>query len=654
MTQRLAKRVLLVGWDAADWRFILPLIEQGAMPTLERLMRDGVWGQLASIQPMLSPMLWTSIATGKRPHRHGIFGFVEPAPDASDVRPVSSASRRCPAVWNMLARRGLRSVVVGWYASHPAERIAGACVSNLVDQSVGPSPDDWPMPADAVHPPELAPAIAALRVHPHELTGDALAPFLTPVALGRDPRSLRRLPALRRLLAQTSTVHAIATHLIGSQAWDLAAVYYEGIDRFGHEFMPFHPPRMDAVSPDEFACYADAMAACYRFHDMMLQALLQYGGDELTTVLVSDHGYYHDGQRPARPFDASPVDWHRPLGVACLHGPGVRQGQRLFGGTVLDVTPTVLRLLGLPVGQDMDGRPWVEAFDQPVEADRILSWDEPGGPAADGADPEAARQTLRHLADLGYVRLDASAQQRVEDAIVAARLNEALSLCDASLPREALPLLRDLHARRPDDEQVALHLALATAASGDAVSARAQAERLLELAHPPPQALLLLGSIELSAGRLDAAAGHLRRAEQLDPRRPAVLLQIAELHLRRRQWDDAERALQAALALDGDCALAFDGLARVALAREQPQDAVDFALLAVERAHFLPRAHLRLGLALAAIGNLEQAVAALRVCLKQAPNHREAHERIAELYHRLGDAGSAVRHELAARGLHAG
>ena len=72
---------------------------------------------LASLDPMLSPMLWTSIATGKRADQHGILGFVEPDPGGGGLRPVSSTSRRTKALWNMLHQRGMRSGVVGWFAS---------------------------------------------------------------------------------------------------------------------------------------------------------------------------------------------------------------------------------------------------------------------------------------------------------------------------------------------------------------------------------------------------------------------------------------------------------------------------------------------------------------------------------------------------------
>ena len=71
------KKVLLIGWDAADWKLINPLIERGEMPVLSKFIDEGVMGDITTLQPILSPMLWNSIATGKRADKHGILGFTE-------------------------------------------------------------------------------------------------------------------------------------------------------------------------------------------------------------------------------------------------------------------------------------------------------------------------------------------------------------------------------------------------------------------------------------------------------------------------------------------------------------------------------------------------------------------------------------------------
>ena len=74
-SEKSPQRVLLVGWDSADWQMIHPLIDQGLMPTTAKFLEQGAWGNLATTRPILSPMLWNTIATGKQPVHHGFFGF---------------------------------------------------------------------------------------------------------------------------------------------------------------------------------------------------------------------------------------------------------------------------------------------------------------------------------------------------------------------------------------------------------------------------------------------------------------------------------------------------------------------------------------------------------------------------------------------------
>ena len=101
MSERLAKKVLVVGWDAADWKTITPLMDAGLMPSLESLVNRGVMGNIATLDPPLSPLLWTSIATGKTADQHGVLGFVQPDERGEALRPVLGTSRKAKAVWNI-------------------------------------------------------------------------------------------------------------------------------------------------------------------------------------------------------------------------------------------------------------------------------------------------------------------------------------------------------------------------------------------------------------------------------------------------------------------------------------------------------------------------------------------------------------------------
>ena len=80
-------------WDAAEWEIIEPLLEAGELPYLTHIIESGVMGRLATLDPSLIPLTWTSVATGRIPPEHGVLGLDEPAEDGIDVRSSSSESR---------------------------------------------------------------------------------------------------------------------------------------------------------------------------------------------------------------------------------------------------------------------------------------------------------------------------------------------------------------------------------------------------------------------------------------------------------------------------------------------------------------------------------------------------------------------------------
>jgi hypothetical protein len=118
-------RVVLIGLDGADWTFIDPLLQRGAMPNLSRILAAGARGILDAPKPIISPPIWTSIATGRNPEDHGILDFVAWDPTTGGTRPIGSFDRLVPAAWNMLTAVGMPIGVVGWWATWPGDGPAG-------------------------------------------------------------------------------------------------------------------------------------------------------------------------------------------------------------------------------------------------------------------------------------------------------------------------------------------------------------------------------------------------------------------------------------------------------------------------------------------------------------------------------------------------
>ena len=646
------RRVLLIGWDAADWEHITPLLDEGLLPTLDRLIDRGVMGNLATLQPILSPMLWNSVATGKFADKHGIHGFIEPDPVNGGARPYTSTARKCKALWNILTECGLRSNVVGWWASHPAEPINGTVVTNgfagvKFDPTAG-----WSIPKGTVHPAEKGPALARFRVFPSELTHEHILPFI-PEAGRIDQTRDQRLSSFAKILSDAASIHAVATALMEAEPWDFTAVYYDAVDHFSHAFMPYHPPRLDWVPEEEFVLYKNVIRGAYRFHDMMLERLLQLAGPETTVILCSDHGFESGSQRPRGiPREpAGPAAWHREFGIFVIAGPGIRRDERIYGASLVDIAPTVLTLFDLPLGRDMDGRPLLEVFEEPPDLQAIETWESTGRPAGMHAgdetlDADQAQELMQQFAALGYIEdPGADKEKQHEAAELEASYNLARTYAWTNRPNRALPLFEELVRRRPWEDRFLSHLASCYFQSGFL----RQAERVLSAiwdGQEPENAsgLLLLARIDRARGDLGRALERVNAAQALNPTAAVAHTQIGDAFASLLQWEQAHRAYEQAVALDQEEAMAWQGLSTVFRHQGHNQQTLDAALRAVSLLHRLPIAHFNIGVAMARSGENARAITAFETALRFQPKMVNAHRYLAVLQADLGNAARAAQH----------
>lgn len=659
MATRLAQRLLIVGWDAADWKIIEALLGHGRMPVLKRLIDEGMRGDLATLQPALSPLLWTSIATGKTADKHGILNFVEPEPSTGLLRPAASTTRGTKALWNILSQSGLRTNVVSWYASHPAEPIHGTCISNLFQENPPRDPAAaWSIPDGAVHPPEARERAAELRMHPAEIHAQELQSFgiqLTPDDI-RDPR----IAALAIQVARCASVHNIATWLLETgEPWDCTMVFYDIIDVVGHHFMQYHPPRMEHVSERDFERFRHVMYGVYQLQDMMLGRLLDLAGPGTTVMVLSDHGFHSDHLRPRvqaaldDPHAAMDASWHRNLGMLVISGPGVRAAQdddRIHGAGLLDITPTALALLGLPVGADMDGRILVEALAAPIEVERVFSWDALEGdsgmhPADVRVDPFDSAGVMAHLAELGYVQsLPEDAAQQVALVERETRFNLGIVYMTTRRVREAIAILQELAAAHPDEPRYVINLIQCLLNVGRHAEAREFLSVFLRHHPGHPDANVYLAMALFAEGRREEAAEVLSTVERAGEARPDLDCMLGTVNVHLGRLDEAERAFARAVSVNPHDPAAHHGLALVALNREQFDQAVNHALTAVGLHHFFPDAHYTLGVALTWMQDFDHAIKAFQVAVSMQPGLIDAHRFLASIYRHLRDRTNAARH----------
>ena len=120
--------VALIGIDGLEWRVMLPMIREGRLPNMTRLMERGSFGRLRTMVPTLSPMIWTSVATGKGAPKHGINHFVSKGPDSS-VHLLTNRDRTTKAIWNIFSDFDRTVHCIGWWMTFPAEEVNGTMVA---------------------------------------------------------------------------------------------------------------------------------------------------------------------------------------------------------------------------------------------------------------------------------------------------------------------------------------------------------------------------------------------------------------------------------------------------------------------------------------------------------------------------------------------
>ena len=559
-----ALRVLLIGLDGADWDLIDPLVREGRMPRLKKLIAEGVHGPLRSYDPMISPLLWTTIVTGVGPDRHGVADFQAIEQPSGRRVPITSRFRRVKALWNILGDAGMTSAFVAWWASYPAEPVRGFQVTNLLAfESLRPRAAGKPWPPGIVWPTDYLQQRGSLLRSVADLPDREIRAVLhvDDAALAAARREVLKgpddaVPAGRKavqdpaalalsILAGSANYARVAADLAARHA-DLTGVYFEGIDMMGHRFQHCMPPRM-AICPDaDFARYRDAVTGFYAYQDRLLGQVLDAAGPGTTVLVVSDHGFRSGADRPqgALPYTTEqPVEWHDQDGIFLLSGPGARRGARLgVRPTLFDIAPTLLELVGLPASSEMPGRVIAEAIDPAFLSKhpprRIPSYETVGTPRdreatpADPAAREAEAELLASLRSLGYIGGDegkpppesgAGGPAAAEDTQVFYHRNLATYFLKRRDYERAIAELNLANARQPlpkTDEM------LAEAYLGLGRPAEAQAAlRSLLAAHADldPEPVLWLVRLEAGApGGLDAARATAREYAPRTARKPGL------------------------------------------------------------------------------------------------------------------------------------
>lgn len=435
--------VLLIGLDGMEWDVALPLLRAGRLPVLAGILERGVGGELASMKPTVSPTIWTTIATGRAPEEHGIRGFVMEAarsgPGDQTPRLYTSLDRRVPAFWNILTDSGRRCDVLGWWNTFPVEPIRGVMVAQVNTYDPGESRfarEVWKGGLfegveGQVYPPERQAELLA-EIPTADAEVDALAERI--LGPGGKPSGLLEQRLWENCIwsfRADRTYHRIALRLLEKKdPFDVLAIYLGGGDVAGHRFWRYRQPDFyDDRPPDaDVDAYSGVIDAYYVYLDGLIGEILAAAPADCNVLVVSDHGMqpaFPDRIfTPERPMRMLTSGAHpgAPAGFFAAAGPDIRSPglakpiEELARedlprpGSVADVTPTLLALLGLPIGRDMVGAPMEDvilpSFLEAHPIREIETWTTPGWFEArqgQSATEPLAKERIEQLEALGYL-----------------------------------------------------------------------------------------------------------------------------------------------------------------------------------------------------------------------------------------------------------
>lgn len=264
------QRAFVIGIDAATPSIIERLIQEGRLPTLERLMREGAYGRLQTVPNKMSPSAWPSFMTGKNPGRHGAFVWTERIPGTYDFRFVNGSIVEGKPFWTILSESGKRVGVINVPFTYPARAVNGFIVSGIDAPGVQSKRVTYP---------------ANLMAELHEAVGG----YVIHEGIARHLKTGNLAAAIDQLHATTEKRFLAVKYLMQRYPWDLfVAVFYQ-IDAAQHCLWKYMDPEHPEYDPTTAMAFGDAIPNLYVTIDRMMDELLRLAGDAYIIVL-SDHG----------------------------------------------------------------------------------------------------------------------------------------------------------------------------------------------------------------------------------------------------------------------------------------------------------------------------------------------------------------------------
>jgi predicted AlkP superfamily phosphohydrolase/phosphomutase len=264
----MSSKVFVLGVDGAPLPLLRRWVDEGHLPTFQRLLSEGAYGNLESVFPPLTAPAWTSFLTGRNPGKHGVGDWYVTTPGSYRLRPVDSRSIRCSTVWDEAREGGKKIVCLGLPMNYPLPEVDGIIVAGL--ESPGGGCSAFPKSVEA----------EVLRIAPDFRT-----------RLREAYRPGRSEPVVQDLLSLVDIQSNLAQHFIRNAEWDLFVLQQQAPDWAMHFFWHCMDPEHERHTDEEARRYGDTILNVFKRIDQGFAKILEALPPDTDVMVLSDHGF---------------------------------------------------------------------------------------------------------------------------------------------------------------------------------------------------------------------------------------------------------------------------------------------------------------------------------------------------------------------------
>jgi hypothetical protein len=396
-----AGRVTVIAIDAGSLDLITSATAEGRLPNFGRMLDAGAVRRLATLHPTSAEAVWAAVATGKLPQKNGVRssaiyqlagggGAVQLLPDYCFAHGLerfgflveqahTSATFRTRTLWSMLSTEGFTVGVVGWPLTQPAPVVRGYVVGDTYHRvALTPSGIDDP---SVIYPPELrAEALAALEGPAGDaplVVAASMSGVGSSAALGTGALDVRQEAPARIDRAYDRIAQAMAR----ARPPQVTLTRYQSLDPIGHYFLRYAlPAEFGDVTDEDRRRFGPVLERHYELIDEAIGRAMAALGAEDLLIVVSGYGMepLSFGKRVIERVIGDPgvsgTHEAAPDGFLLAYGAAVARGRQAARASVVDVVPTILYFLGLPLGRDMDGYARTDLFQRSFTDERPIAF----------------------------------------------------------------------------------------------------------------------------------------------------------------------------------------------------------------------------------------------------------------------------------------